>query len=196
MNTKLGHLVGVEMRRALHRRLVRWMIALALLLCAFSGVVIYLSSGRPRRTGTHDGSSRAHGDVVEHQRRERRLAAAHGGRVPRHRRRDLRRLSGRRRMARRHDHHHADLGTVAPTPPRCPHRCQPASSPSSSGSPSRSPSSPRRFPPHSCMAPPTEPTAPGGSGWSRRWPASPSSPHWSLWSRSVSPPSAATPAPR
>ena len=47
MNTKLVHLLGVEMRRALHRRLVRWMIALALLMCAFSGVVIYLSSGDP-----------------------------------------------------------------------------------------------------------------------------------------------------
>jgi hypothetical protein len=47
MNTKLGHLLGVEMRRALHRRLVRWMINLALLLCALSGVVIYLSSGDP-----------------------------------------------------------------------------------------------------------------------------------------------------
>ena len=33
MNTKLVHLLGVEMRRALHRRLVRWMIAVALLLC-------------------------------------------------------------------------------------------------------------------------------------------------------------------
>jgi hypothetical protein len=47
MSARLPLLVAVEMRRALHRRLVRCMIALAVLLCAFTGVVAYLSSGDP-----------------------------------------------------------------------------------------------------------------------------------------------------
>lgn len=47
MNSKLVSMLVVEMRRALHRRLVRWMITLALALCALSGVVIYLSSRDP-----------------------------------------------------------------------------------------------------------------------------------------------------
>jgi hypothetical protein len=41
------HLVMVEMRRALHRRLVRWMIALALALCALTGVLVYMTSRNP-----------------------------------------------------------------------------------------------------------------------------------------------------
>ncbi|MGQ0824300.1 MAG: hypothetical protein ACT4OX_04560 [Actinomycetota bacterium] len=39
------NLLIVEMRRALHRRLVRWMIVLALVGCAFLGVVALVSSG-------------------------------------------------------------------------------------------------------------------------------------------------------
>jgi hypothetical protein len=41
---RLAHLTYVEMRRALHRRLVWWMIVVALLGCAFTGVVAYVSS--------------------------------------------------------------------------------------------------------------------------------------------------------
>jgi hypothetical protein len=41
---KLAHLTLVEMRRALHRRIVWWMILLAFLGCAFVGVVAYASS--------------------------------------------------------------------------------------------------------------------------------------------------------
>ena len=40
-------LLGVEMRRALHRRFVRWMIALASSLCAATGVLVYLTSRDP-----------------------------------------------------------------------------------------------------------------------------------------------------
>ncbi len=47
MKSKLVPMLVVEMRRALHRRLVRWMITLALALCALSGVLIYLSSRDP-----------------------------------------------------------------------------------------------------------------------------------------------------
>ena len=47
MNGRFVHLLGVEMRRALHRRLVRWMIALAVALCALTGVVVYLTSRDP-----------------------------------------------------------------------------------------------------------------------------------------------------
>jgi hypothetical protein len=47
VNSKLVSMLVVEMRRALHRRLVRWMITLALTLCALTGVVIYLSSRDP-----------------------------------------------------------------------------------------------------------------------------------------------------
>jgi hypothetical protein len=47
MTGRLPKMVGVEMRRALHRRLVRWMIALALALCGFTGALAYLSSGDP-----------------------------------------------------------------------------------------------------------------------------------------------------
>lgn len=44
MNGKFVRMLVVEMQRALHRRLVRWMIALALALCALTGSVVYLSS--------------------------------------------------------------------------------------------------------------------------------------------------------
>ena len=40
----LLHLTTVEMQRALHRRLVRWMIVLALVSCAFCGVIAFMSS--------------------------------------------------------------------------------------------------------------------------------------------------------
>jgi hypothetical protein len=38
------HLTRIEMRRALHRRLVRWMIFVALVGCAFAGVVAFIAS--------------------------------------------------------------------------------------------------------------------------------------------------------
>ena len=56
---------GVEMRRALHRRLVRWMLALALALCALTGVIAYLSSGDPGGAGPLDRPSGAHGRLVD-----------------------------------------------------------------------------------------------------------------------------------
>ena len=37
----------VEMRRALHRRLVRWMVMIAVVLCAVLGLVVFLSSSDP-----------------------------------------------------------------------------------------------------------------------------------------------------
>lgn len=42
---KLLKLTVVEMRRALHRRLVRWMILIALAFSAFAGLVVFLTSG-------------------------------------------------------------------------------------------------------------------------------------------------------
>ena len=47
-----GRLLWVEMRRAMHRRFVRWMIALALAFCAFAGVIVYLSSRNPAKLGS------------------------------------------------------------------------------------------------------------------------------------------------
>ena len=47
MTGRFPRMVGVEMRRALHRRLVRWMIALALALSAVTGVIAFLSSRDP-----------------------------------------------------------------------------------------------------------------------------------------------------
>lgn len=44
---KLLRLTVVEMRRALHRRLVRWMIVLAAACCAVAGLMVFLSSGDP-----------------------------------------------------------------------------------------------------------------------------------------------------
>jgi hypothetical protein len=41
---KFLRLTVVEMRRALHRRLVRWMIVVATACCALAGVIVYLSS--------------------------------------------------------------------------------------------------------------------------------------------------------
>ena len=39
------NLLLVEMRRAMHRRLVRWMIALAVFGCAFMGFIAFITSG-------------------------------------------------------------------------------------------------------------------------------------------------------
>ena len=47
------HLVVVEMRHALHRRLVRWMVALALGLTAVAGLIMFLTS-RDGTAGTSD----------------------------------------------------------------------------------------------------------------------------------------------
>lgn len=44
---KLLRLTMVEMRRALHRRLVRWMVVLAVAFCALAGLVVFLSSRDP-----------------------------------------------------------------------------------------------------------------------------------------------------
>lgn len=44
MRPSLVHLTLVEMRRALHRPLVRWMIVLAVSLSALAGVIVYLTS--------------------------------------------------------------------------------------------------------------------------------------------------------
>ena len=44
MNKTFGRLLAVEMRRALHRRFVRWMIALALSFCALTAVLVYMTS--------------------------------------------------------------------------------------------------------------------------------------------------------
>jgi hypothetical protein len=41
------HLTVVEMRRALHRRLVRWMIVVAVIGCAATGVIAFLTSRDP-----------------------------------------------------------------------------------------------------------------------------------------------------
>jgi hypothetical protein len=43
----LTRLTVVEMRRALRRRLVRWMVALGTALCALAGVIVYASSSDP-----------------------------------------------------------------------------------------------------------------------------------------------------
>ena len=42
---KFLRLTIVEMRRALHRRLVRWMIVIAIALCTSAGVAVFLTSG-------------------------------------------------------------------------------------------------------------------------------------------------------
>ena len=47
MRPSIVHLTFVEMRRALHRRLVRWMIALAVALSALAGVIVYVTSRDP-----------------------------------------------------------------------------------------------------------------------------------------------------
>ena len=44
---RLVHLTLVEMRRALHRRLVWWMVLVACAGCVFTGVVAFLSSDDP-----------------------------------------------------------------------------------------------------------------------------------------------------
>jgi hypothetical protein len=54
MSANFSHTLAVEMRRALHRRLVRWMIALALAWCAFTGVVVYVTSGDPAELARAD----------------------------------------------------------------------------------------------------------------------------------------------
>lgn len=47
-----GRLLWVEMRRAMHRRFVRWMIALALAFCALTGVIAFASSRDPSKLGS------------------------------------------------------------------------------------------------------------------------------------------------
>ena len=47
-----GRLLWVEMRRALHRRFVRWMVALALAFCALTGVIAFTSSRDPSKFGS------------------------------------------------------------------------------------------------------------------------------------------------
>ena len=47
-------LTTIEMRHALHRRLVRWMIAIAVLGCAVMGVIAFLSSGDPTELARSD----------------------------------------------------------------------------------------------------------------------------------------------
>jgi hypothetical protein len=47
MRPSFAYLTFVEMRRALHRRLVRWMIVLAVSLSALAGVIVYLTSRDP-----------------------------------------------------------------------------------------------------------------------------------------------------
>src|SRR5262245_20979575 len=47
MRTSIVHLTAVEMRRALHRRLVRWMILLAVALSALAGVIVFITSRDP-----------------------------------------------------------------------------------------------------------------------------------------------------
>jgi hypothetical protein len=56
MRPSLVHLTFVEMRRALHRRLVRWMIVLAMSLSVLAGLIVYLTSRDPvalARESTH-----------------------------------------------------------------------------------------------------------------------------------------------
>jgi len=47
-------LTVVEMRRALHRRLVRWMIVFAVALCGVMGVIVYLTSRDPSELARAD----------------------------------------------------------------------------------------------------------------------------------------------
>jgi len=51
---RFARLTIVEMRRALHRRLVRWMIVLALALCGVMGVIVYLTSRDPLQLARAD----------------------------------------------------------------------------------------------------------------------------------------------
>lgn len=51
-------LTVVEMRRALHRRLVRWMVVIAVVLCAVLGLVVFLTSSDPAKFA-RDGDSPA-----------------------------------------------------------------------------------------------------------------------------------------
>lgn len=48
-------LTVVEMRRALHRRLVRWMVVIAVVGCAVTGLVVFLSSADPVRFAQDEG---------------------------------------------------------------------------------------------------------------------------------------------
>ena len=56
MRPSLVHLTVVEMRRAMHRRLVRWMIALAVALSVLAGVIVYVTS-RDSVALARDGST-------------------------------------------------------------------------------------------------------------------------------------------
>lgn len=44
----MSHLIIVEMRRALHRRIVRWMVLIALVGCAVAGIAAFVSSRDPQ----------------------------------------------------------------------------------------------------------------------------------------------------
>ncbi len=59
MRPSIVHLTTVEMRRALHRRLVRWMTLLAVALAALAGVIIFVTS-RDQLALTRDRVHPAH----------------------------------------------------------------------------------------------------------------------------------------
>ena len=119
MTSSIVHLTFVEMRRALHRRLVRWMIVLAASLSALAGVIVYPDQPRPGGAGPRAHAPGAHGVVVGRWRRGQ--LPAHRRPVPRRRGGDLRGIGGRGGVEGRHDHDGADLGAVAPPSARRPH---------------------------------------------------------------------------
>ena len=119
MRPSIVHLTFVEMRRALHRRLVRWMVLLAVALSALTGVIIYVTSRDPVALAREAQPPGPHGVMVGPSKRR---PAAHRGDVPCRRRRHLRRISGRRRMEGGHDHDGTDVGAGAPASARSPHR--------------------------------------------------------------------------
>ncbi len=99
----------------MHRRLVRWMIVVALVGCAATGVIAFLSSRDPVEFASAVGHPAR---MVDWWSGRRRLGPADRSRVSRRRRGHLWRVRRRRRVARRHDHHGADLGTVTTATPR------------------------------------------------------------------------------
>lgn len=52
---KFFRLMFVEMRRAMHRRLVRWMIVIALALCVLAGFVVFATSSDPVKFAADGG---------------------------------------------------------------------------------------------------------------------------------------------
>ena len=117
---KLVRLTVVEMRRALHRRLVRWMIVLAVALSAAHGRDRLPHQPRPVRAGAVAGAPGTHVELVDQQRR--RQLPDHGCVVPRRRGGDLRCLRRRGRVEGRHDHDGAHVGAVTRAPAHRPHR--------------------------------------------------------------------------